>query len=161
MHKIQFLLIVLKLKPTPYLFYVLWMSPPHSLCVLFQCHMIFFLSLSHLFTSNAFCGPSPSSVHSCSHDDSLAIPRQNILDPRQKRAYFCVNTGVVRQSTALAPGDDTVQLVVTHKGTPGVTLSNGGEGQVTLVHIPRMHYSFFWLRWAVVCLYLTSVFTSF
>lgn len=74
-------------------------------------------------------------MQSCNKDDSLAIPRQNILDPRQKRAYFGVNTRVVRQCTALAPGDDTVQLVVTHKGTAGVTLSNGGERQVTLFHL--------------------------
>lgn len=68
-------------------------------------------------------------MQSCNEDDSLAVPSQDILDPRQKRAYFGVNTGVVRQGTALAPRDDTVQLVITHKGTAGVTLSNGGEGK--------------------------------
>lgn len=51
------------------------------------------------------------------------------MDPRQKKAYFGVNAGVVGQGTALAPGDDAVQLVVTHKGTAGVTLSNGEEGK--------------------------------
>lgn len=68
-------------------------------------------------------------MQSCNEDDSLAIHRQNILDPRQKGAYFGVNTRVVRQGTALAPGDDTVQLAITHKGAARVTLSNGGEGK--------------------------------
>lgn len=68
-------------------------------------------------------------MQSCNEDARLAIPRQNILDPRQKRAYFGVNTGVVRKGTTLAPGDDAVQLVVTHQGATGVTLSKGGEGK--------------------------------
>lgn len=72
-------------------------------------------------------------MKSFNKDDSLAIPRQNILDPRQKRAYFGVNTGVVRHGTALAPGDNTVQLVIAHKRTAGVTLSNGGEGKSYII----------------------------
>lgn len=68
-------------------------------------------------------------MQSCNEDESLAIHRQNILDPRQKGAYFGVNTRVVRQGTALAPGDDSVQHAIAHKGTAGVTLSNGGEGK--------------------------------
>lgn len=66
-------------------------------------------------------------MQSGDEDDRLAISRQNILDPRQKRAYLGVNTGVVRLGAALAPGDDTMQLIVTHKGAARVTLNNGGE----------------------------------
>lgn len=131
MHNIQFLLIVLRLKPISYLFNVLWISPPHSLFVSPQRHIIFSLSHSLL---NPFCCPPipPSSIfymQPCNEDESLAIHRQNILDPRQKGAYFGVNTRVVRQGTALAPGDDSVQHTIAHKGTAGVTLSNGGEGK--------------------------------
>lgn len=47
-------------------------------------------------------------MQSGDEDDSLAIPRENILNPRQKWAYFGVNTGIVRLGTALAPGDNTM-----------------------------------------------------
>lgn len=124
MHKIQFLLILLRLNPISFFMHC-W-SLHHTPSVSFQHHIIF--SLSHSFF-NPFCCPSPSFMQSCNEHDSLAIPRQNILDPRQKKAHFGVNAGVVGQGTALAPGDDAMQLVVTHKGTAGVTLSNGEEGK--------------------------------
>lgn len=93
-------------------------------------------TLSSLLTD---AGPTSGLLLSSSHSletppaaaasmqSNLAISRQNILDPRQKSAHLGVNPGVVRLGTALAPGDDAVQLIVTHKGTARVTLNKGGE----------------------------------
>lgn len=65
----------------------------------------------------------PSSVQFPAHeDDSLAISGENIVNPGQQGADFGVNARVVRQSAALAPGDDTVQLPVAHQRTARVTL---------------------------------------
>lgn len=61
-------------------------------------------------------------------DDSLAISGEYIFNPGHQRADFGVNTWEVRQSTTLAPGDDTLQLSITHQRTTRVTLSVG-EGR--------------------------------
>lgn len=65
----------------------------------------------------------PFSAVLVDEDNILAIASQNVFNPGHQRADFCVNTWVVRQSTALAPGDNAVQLPVAHQGTTRVTLS--------------------------------------
>lgn len=66
---------------------------------------------------------SPLSAVSVDEDDSLAIASQNVFNPGQQGANFGVNTRVARQSTALAPGDNAVQLPIAHQRTARVTLS--------------------------------------
>lgn len=66
----------------------------------------------------------PSSVQFPAHeDDSLAISGENVVNPGQQGADFGVNAWIVRQSAALAPGDDTMQLPVAHQRAARVTLS--------------------------------------
>lgn len=61
-------------------------------------------------------------------DHSLAVSGKDVIDPGHQRTYFGVNTRVVRQSTALAPRDNPLELPVTHQRTAGVTLSSREEG---------------------------------
>lgn len=58
-------------------------------------------------------------------DHSLAVSRENIIDPGHQRADFGVNAWVVRLSTALAPRDNALQLPITYQRTTRVTLSRG------------------------------------
>lgn len=66
---------------------------------------------------------SPLSAVSVDGDVSLAVASQNVFNPGQQGANFGVNTWVARQSTAIAPGDNAVQLPVAHQRTARVTLS--------------------------------------
>lgn len=66
---------------------------------------------------------SPLSAVSVDEADSLAIASQNVFNPGQQGANFGVNTRVARLSTALAPGDNAVQLPIAHQRTARVTLS--------------------------------------
>lgn len=118
MHKIQFLLVALGLK------HVSSLSPPPS-------------APHHIFSSLCHIHSNPLLLLPASTQSGLAISGQNILDPRQKSAHLGVNPGVVGLGAALAPGDDTVQLMVTHKGTARVTLSNGGEEFNTALQVLR------------------------
>lgn len=67
-------------------------------------------------------------------DDSLAISGEHIFNPGHQRADFGVNARVVRLSTALAPGDDTLQLSITHQRTTRVTLSVGEGRKLQFLH---------------------------
>lgn len=74
--------------------------------------------------------PLPFSAVLADEAISLAIASQNVFNPRHQGADFCVNTRVVRQSTALTPGDNAVQLPVAHQGTTRVTLSAEKEEDI-------------------------------
>lgn len=115
--------------------------------------------IDHTQIKNTFlhCTPSVFSFNTtfsflccvCCDDDSLAISRHNITDPRQKRTHFGVNTGEVRQGTALAPGDDSLQLSVTHEGSARVTLSSGGDRKSWMGPVVQVCFFFFHFIWCV------------
>lgn len=66
---------------------------------------------------------SPLCAVSVDEDVILAVASQNVFNPGQQGANFGVNTWGARQSTAIAPGDNAVQLPVAHQRTARVTLS--------------------------------------
>lgn len=87
----------------------------------------------------------PLSCVSRMGDHSLAVHGENVVDPGHQRADFGVNARVVRLSAALAPGDNTLQLPITHQRTTRVPLGRGEKekGVYSLHHLIITHNNFY------------------